>query len=294
LYASQTNNIVASKKLNKSKNYPRMPAAYPQPPVAYQHITAQYLQILPNDDVKAGNIELPSATGLSGSYQNIPDTVSYTGTEAMKINSSSLPKHTKTDGLKKPHWYLGITGGPDLSSASGEGWGTGISGGLTLNYQLNKKWIFETGISVAKAIYTAAPYDYHPPDNPYSYYNIQSIDANCLLIDLPLNVDYVIWNNEKHVIYAGMGLSSTWMHHETYTYNIKTNTGAWEQYQQEMYNKEHQLFSLLNISAGYERTWSHFSLGVAPYVKIPLSGIGYGRVKLLSTGIQFSLKYGLK
>jgi hypothetical protein len=115
-----------------------------------------------------------------------------------------------------------------------------------------------------------------------------------MIIELPLNVNYTIWSEKGNAISIGTGLSSTWMHHEAYTYNIKTNTGAWEKYQEEMYNKEHQLFSILDFSAGYQRNWKNLSFGISPYVKIPLNGIGYGRVKVLSTGIHISFKYGLK
>lgn len=234
----------------------------------------------------------------------LPDSLQYEGgrnlnaleTEPAKSGEQGHSSSRKPTDEIPSRWYLGISLGPDWSSVWGEGWGTGFGGGLRLNYQLSKKWIFETGIFATKKIYTAAPYNYNPPGGSSGgYYGyLQSVNANCVLIDIPLNVDYVVWTHGKNSLYIGTGLSSTLMHHEAYTYNIKTNTGGWEQYQKEMYNKERQLFSLWNISAGYEKTWNHFSLEASPYVKIPLSGIGYGRVKLLSTGIQFTFKYGLK
>lgn len=251
------------------------------------HIT----EILP---VNKNLLLYPVAT-VAGNVPSLPAYINQSKIIMDTENNYTPKKPNKSKNTNSRHWYMGITIGPEWSSVAGEGWGTGISGGLKLDYQLSKKWILETGILAAKKIYTASPYNYNPPGNPGGYYgNIQSIDADCLLIDLPLNVDYVLWNKKNSAVFIGTGMSSTWMHHETYTYNIKTNAGGWDHYQQGLYNKEYQLFSVWNIAAGYEKEWRHISLEVSPYVKIPLSGIGYGRVKLLSTGIQFTLKHALK
>jgi hypothetical protein len=241
------------------------------------------------------NILLSPVTTAAGNVQSLSEDINPSRITIASENNYTPQKPNKNKDSNSRHWFIGITLGPDWSSVAGEGWGTGVSGGLKLDYQPGRKWIVETGISAAKKIYTTSPYNYNPPGNPGGYYgNIQSIDANCLLIDLPLNVDYILWNKKNSSVFVGTGLSSTWMHHETYTYHIKTNTGGWEQYQQDMYNKEYQLFSIWNIAAGYEKEWRHISLEISPYVKVPLSGIGYGRVKLLSTGIQFTLKHALK
>lgn len=264
-----------------------------QPLLTFMLAPVSYIPKIADNMIEMSNMQLPETTDLLVSFQYNHESLNPVKAGISTTSTSSMHPENKSLNVKIPHWYLGLSMGPEWSSASGEGWGTGVDGGLSVGYRLNKKWTFETGIFAGKKIYTALPYNYNPLDNSWRNYNVESINANCLLLEMPLNVDYTIWSNTKHFIYAGAGLSSTLMHHEAYTYNIKTNTG-YTTYQEEMYNKERQLFSLLNVSAGYERTWSHFSFGAAPYVKIPLTGIGYGRVKLFSTGIQFTLKYGFK
>ena len=49
----------------------------------------------------------------------------------------------------------------------------------------------------------------------------------------------------------------------------------------------------LNLSAGYEyEAGPHWRLQAEPYVKVPLTGVGAGKVQLLSAGVYFGLKYG--
>lgn len=200
----------------------------------------------------------------------------------------------KTPESKMRHWNFGMTAGPDWSSASGRGWKTGAGGGLKLTYKLNKKWAFSTGVLFDKKLYDAHPEDYNPRDDSWRNYDVQNIDAQCTIWDVPLNVEYTLWNNKGHAVFLSTGLSSFWMHEEEYTYYYKTSSGNWNEWSKELYDQNHHLFSILNFSAGYERSWKHFSLQAEPYLKIPLNGIGYGRVKLYSTGIHFTLQYGLK
>lgn len=192
------------------------------------------------------------------------------------------------------HWRIGITAGPDWSSVAARGWGTGVGGGLTLGYRLNNRWALSTAVLVDKKIYNASPADYNPLDNSWRNYNVQHIDANCIVVDVPINVSYTAWSDQDHRILVTTGLSSLWMDKEEYTYHYKTTGGDPEHWSEELYGKNYHPFSIVNLSAGYQRSWKHISFEVAPYVKIPLHGIGYGRVKLLSTGVHFTLGYGLK
>ena len=55
-------------------------------------------------------------------------------------------------------------------------------------------------------------------------------------------------------------------------------------------NENKHYFSVLDLSAGYNLHLSKtVSLSAEPYLKIPLSGIGVGKVQLNSTGVLFTL-----
>lgn len=212
--------------------------------------------------------------------------------ESRSVKPGDSAQHTATAPLA--HWYFGLAAGPDWSSASARGWGTGVGGGLTLTYRFHHRWGVRTGVFLTKKIYDARPEDYNPKDDSWRAYHVQAIDANCSVIEVPVNLQYAVWTRGNSRLWLNTGLSSYWMHEEEYTYHYKNSSGNPASWTDEMYGQNHHLFSLLNFSAAYEKSWRHISLGVEPYVQMPLEGIGYGRVKLYSGGIRFTLQYGLK
>ena len=51
-------------------------------------------------------------------------------------------------------------------------------------------------------------------------------------------------------------------------------------------------FSVLTLSGGYQKNiGKSFSIMAEPYIKLPLSGVGYGKVKLNSGGLLISVAY---
>ena len=55
-------------------------------------------------------------------------------------------------------------------------------------------------------------------------------------------------------------------------------------------NENSHIFSVLNLSGGYQHHLSdRVSVMGEPYVKIPVSGVGYGKVKLNSAGVLFTV-----
>ena len=111
------------------------------------------------------------------------------------------------------------------------------------------------------------------------------------MIEIPLGVRYDFTQTERSRWFAGTGLSSYYLKKEKYTYNYKTYVhGA--KYNWEDNNTGLALFSHLNLSAGYEyRISNKLSLLAEPYLKVPLKGIGYGKVNLMTTGMWLSVRY---
>jgi hypothetical protein len=55
-------------------------------------------------------------------------------------------------------------------------------------------------------------------------------------------------------------------------------------------NKNNHLLSILNVAIGYRRQLGkQLSYQFAPFLKIPLTGIGEGKVNLYSAGLQLSV-----
>ena len=79
------------------------------------------------------------------------------------------------------------------------------------------------------------------------------------------------------------------MKKETYNYSYKSAGGQpyYRTYSFDNINKH--LFSVLSLSAGYQFNLSpKISFSAEPYIKIPLNGVGYGKVKLKETGVLFT------
>jgi hypothetical protein len=197
-------------------------------------------------------------------------------------------KAEQKNGSRFARWAVGLTLGPDWSMVGGKSQArAGLDKGITIQYRISRKWSLETGILLASKIYSARPEDYHSV-NPYP--NATAIDASCRVIDLPLNVRYNIWQPEKEQVFAVAGLSSFWMQKESYRFTYDAN-GASPTSETDIYHQNRHLLSIANMALGYEHTWGRISAQASTYVKIPLAGIGYGRVKLFSTGILASVKY---
>jgi hypothetical protein len=80
------------------------------------------------------------------------------------------------------------------------------------------------------------------------------------------------------------------MKRETYHYYYKDQLGQDRYKSWTIFNENKHYFSVLTLSAGYQRNINKtFFVSAEPYLKMPLSGIGYGKIKLNSAGVQFSV-----
>ena len=116
------------------------------------------------------------------------------------------------------------------------------------------------------------------------------MDADCKVYEIPLTVYYSFKEKNHHHWFAALGSSSYLMKKETYHYLYKTQTGNMLYRGWTLKNKNQHYFSVITLSGGYSYQLSKtFSLMAEPYIKIPTQGIGFGKVKLKSTGIMFTL-----
>ncbi|HEU5165264.1 MAG TPA: hypothetical protein VFU29_06985, partial [Chitinophagaceae bacterium] len=181
--------------------------------------------------------------------------------------------------------------GPDISAVGGNAGELRLGVGAGVGYQISKKFSVRAGFYAARKIYSADPEDYHPPTNFWSYYpNLESIDANCKVYEIPVTVDYKINANKKESWFVSAGLSSLLMKEEKYDYYFKPNySPTYLTYSKTIYDQNKHYFSVLNLSGGYTRVLNkNISLQAEPYVKIAMVGVGYGKVNLNSSGVLFS------
>jgi hypothetical protein len=119
------------------------------------------------------------------------------------------------------------------------------------------------------------------------------VKADCNVLDIPLNVNYKIFNQKKLSVSLNTGLSSYFMLKEKYEFT--NGKGAEQKVSNlEITNQNQHLFGIANVSVSFDHQLSPaVSVGVQPFAKLPLTGIGNGDVNLKSAGVSFSLNIGL-
>jgi hypothetical protein len=187
---------------------------------------------------------------------------------------------------------ISISAGPDVSYVGGNTAGKStMLYGAGIQYAFSKRLSISTGFYIAKKIYAADSASYKMPAGFYpNYYRVQLINANCKVFEIPVNLYYNFGAAKKHHWFAGTGISSYLMKDETYNYDYKygNSPNSWNK-EYEVYNQNNHWFSVLTLSAGYLYQKSKkFSFTAAPYFKLPLTGVGIGKIKLNSTGILFT------
>ena len=181
---------------------------------------------------------------------------------------------------------------PDISYAeSSIGSKVSSNVGLLATYGISPKLSLTSG-----AIYSNKYYNsyitgvnaYNLSGEPYD------INAVCNVIDIPLNVNYKLLDKKKFSLAVNAGLSSYLMLREKYDYVYPQEGSSPSVVSVEYRNQNQHFFGIANVAVSVERKISpRLSIGVQPFMKLPLTGIGAGDASLRSSGMSFSLNMSL-
>jgi hypothetical protein len=220
-------------------------------------------------------------------------------TDTTAIIESSKKEVKKENILpKKKSWYLLASIGPDASNVKLLSFKNSVITpryGAGIGYQINKRFSIQTGFYAGRKKYVAGANDYSDAKDPYlSSMNINKVEANCLIFDIPVTVRYNFILRPKTTFFATAGISSFIMKKEDYDYYYTSYNNNYEW--SHSYTGNKNLFSIAAISIGIERKISRsFSIQAEPSVNIPIAaGVGEGTVKLFSTDIQLGVKYNFR
>ncbi len=212
---------------------------------------------------------------------------------AEKKNSKSDSKKIKS----KNNFYITLSTGVEANGTRFGSLGTITPVyGAALQYTIGKKIFVRAGVLKTKKLYDAKDKDYTRKAGTWmSNVTFDNIIAKCKVVEIPLAIGYKLINNKKTTIYATAGTSAYFMKKEDYQFYFKTMSGNDTTRNANFTNKSNHLFSSLNLSAGIEQKISNkLSITAEPIIKIPISGIGFGKVKLYSAGLVISAKIKLK
>lgn len=194
---------------------------------------------------------------------------------------------------KKPRFVLSILAAPDLTSVQKSG-KSSLSGGFGVEATLflTKKLSVTTGAAYAKKIYDSDFNQYKPNSNYVFKVSPANIHANCDVIDIPINVNYKVFEGRRNSISVSTGLSSYLMLKEKYNYSYN---GAYQGPQSyEVRNENQHYLGIANVGVEFQHKINNkLSISAKPFMKIPLTDIGYGNSKLSSTGVAVSVNMNL-
>lgn len=218
----------------------------------------------------------------------------YLTKQLSKLSVNNLAGNLITPNIKlknRSFFYLGLFSGADLSYIKSQRVSNaGYSFGVLIGYHINKKIGIETGAILEKKYYYSSGEYFDKKAVAYlNNINILSVNGNCNMINIPVNIKYNFLSHKKSTWFATTGLSSYIMTKEYYDYNYEYNSS----YGHKGYtylSSSKNWFSVINLSLGYQHDLGkNFMWRIEPYFKLPASGVGLGKLPLSSTGLYVGI-----
>lgn len=245
------------------------------------------LSLRPAPVVKEHQLIVANKTAEDAANQQVTAVIAAREKEREKLKIKPLIKKTIP-------MSLALSAGPEFNSAGsligGKG---GFSAGLTFSMGIAKNFRLQTGLKYSAKDYATDSYAYRFK-NPQFQGMISGIDATCAVLEIPVIASYTVMEDRQRSIDLNLGLSSYLMLKEDYTFKYTQSSGMPDRLV-ERRNANQHLFGVVDLSATYfiKLKTEKFKIGVEPFVKIPLTGVGEGRVNLKSSGISLKIRYDL-
>ncbi len=247
------------------------------------------------DPTKVAATNTQKQNDLAANTTN-PGQADTTGSKTAPVQQVKKDKHSLKPILRTgPRFTLAIMAAPDLNAVNSFNRNqVGTNFGVQLGIHLSKKLSISTGASYAVKPYQATGSQYNSiawqgrPSNDLPDY----VTANCKVLDIPLNLNYQFYAKGRNKFAIGSGLSSYIMLRENYHFSFAD--GSKPSYDVQVDGRNQHWLGVLNLNATYERRInSKFSTIIQPYMKLPVTGIGVGRVDLRSTGVAVGVSWNI-
>ncbi len=215
-----------------------------------------------------------------------------------------MSKENSSDSINLDHsdaffsrWSVGLVIAPDFTTVGqlNEFTQPGIDVGVTVEYSVNQRLSITAGAILTRKLYNTSDIgEYNVPDGFWSASWVpEEIFANCKVIDIPIDLRYRLIEGKRTSLFASAGVSSYLMLNERYDYDY----GSWQNNGRQpeatvVSNENNHFFGVYNLSAIISRKIrQNISIEVEPFLKNSLGGVGWGQVKLKSTGMLLHVKY---
>ena len=196
----------------------------------------------------------------------------------------------------KSRFLLGVNVGGELVAVGldeFEDWGGKI--GIFFEYRYSKKWSGGVGLNFLKKNYEAEGREYSPPVGFWTDAVVpEYTKGTCNILEMPVWVGYYLERKKDSGFYTNVVLNSYFMLEETYNFFYENpDPNLVQKWWGE--NTSQHWFGIGEISVGYYKSISsRMGIQIAPYFQIPISGVGHGKVKLFSFGVNAKLNFKIK
>jgi hypothetical protein len=233
-----------------------------------------------------------SAAGSSVPFDATISTPKRMPAENYSVIVKNVKKKMKTSSRQKPDLILSAMLAPDISYAK-----SSIPSKVSSNAGLLATYGFTRKLSVTSGAIYSNKY-YNSNVNGVNAYNTNGdtyqVNAACNVLDIPLNVNYKVLDKKKFSVSVNTGLSSYLMLKEKYDYIYPQAGSNPNIVSFQVTNQNKHILGVANMAISVERKISsNVSIGVQPFMKVPLTGIGAGNASLKSSGMSFSINVGL-
>ncbi len=167
--------------------------------------------------------------------------------------------------------------------------------GAQIEYRFFQRYSASVGVSYMRKEYGAGGNDYQP-DNGAWLYDIAptTVDASCDILEIPVNIGFFQKKNNENGFYSKLGLTSFVMLEEHYYYHYEDQLPGQIRYWGG-YKENKHWFGIGEIYVGYQHVLDPVTfLQIEPFFQIPLTGVGNGKVKLWSLGVNLKVNFKTK
>jgi hypothetical protein len=218
----------------------------------------------------------------------LPDSVRHLASSIETAKKIEVNKAVPVNRL-----YYGVIAGPGFSTIEKQGiTKAGLNIGVLAGYQLSKLLSIEAGVMLSQKLYSTSGAHFSMkiigPAMP-SGMNVMEIDGSTRVIEIPVNLRYAIFQNNKRKIFSVAGFSSYIVDKESNQYHTSMNGAAEMMYGTYKSNKGY-FASSINFGIGYEQKLGNKNtIRIQPYVQLPLKGMGVGDLHVMSTGLYIGI-----
>jgi hypothetical protein len=163
---------------------------------------------------------------------------------------------------------------------------------IIVDYKINRKFSIKGGLMKSLKLYDADPKNYAWPvkwGTPSS--PLMGVSATCNMIDIPVSLSYLLAEKRSNKLYTSLGITNYKMMKEKYVYHYENDADPNLKWKKWEGSSGFFGAGVINMSLGLEHKISNFlSVQIEPFVKVPIKNVGFGSVKLLTTGLFLNLK----